>query len=75
MNSIRIDFLCSQQKGHIHSEVLGRIPGGFNMGGGRGHSTALGVGIGHTYAESFVLIEWLVLSVRYTPGGLTQCIY
>lgn len=42
------------------------------MGGGRWHSTALGVGMGHTHSHSLlVLIEGLVLSVRYTPGGLT----
>lgn len=45
-----------------------RLQHGWN--GGRGHSTA-GVGMGHTYAESLVLIEGLLMSVRYTPGGLT----
>jgi hypothetical protein len=68
VNSICIDFLCSQQEGHIHSEGLGRIPEGFNMGGGRGHSTSLGVGMGHTHAGSFILREGLFVCPVYPRG-------
>jgi hypothetical protein len=68
VNSICIDFLCSQQEGHIHGEGIGRIPEGFNMGGGRGHGTALGVGMGHTHAESFVLREGLFVCPVYPWG-------
>jgi hypothetical protein len=38
---------------------------------GRGHSTALGVGMGHAM-QSLLFLEKGFLSVRYTPGGLTH---
>jgi hypothetical protein len=44
------------------------------MGGGRGHSTALGVGLGHRYAESFVLIEGLFFVCPVYPWG-TDTLY